>query len=88
MRVSPCMNGQDSGAAAARQCCSEITHTSDPGNKSCALTVSFLLSFSEAAHDGPVTNPFSNMLRAGPDAYDQVGGVVPEGATAAVDRTL
>ena len=47
-------------SAAARRCCSEITHTSDPGNKPCALTVSLLLSFSEAAHDSAVMNHIHN----------------------------
>ena len=47
-------------SAAARRCCSEINHTSDPGTRSCAFSVSFLLSFSEAAHDGPVRNHIHN----------------------------
>ena len=47
-------------SAAARRCCSEINHTSDPGTRSCALTVSLVLSFSEAAHDGRVRNHIHN----------------------------
>ena len=48
-------------SAAARRCCSEITHTSDPRNRSCAVTVSLVLSFSEAAHDGQVRKGICNL---------------------------
>ena len=47
-------------SAAGRRCCAQVTYTSDPGTKSCTFTVSLLLSFSEAAHDGPVRNRIHN----------------------------